>query len=863
MIFTNRTQAGQLLGEKLRSLNFDRPCVLALPRGGVPIGAEIARLIGCDFDLLLVKKIGLPGHEELAVGAVGEAGEIVWQEDILSLYGLRPRDLAHEVERKRAEIETRLARFRAVKPALDFAGRDVIVVDDGLATGATMKAAALLARERGAKRIIVAVPVAPAQDNPELLRLIDDFVALSRPTPFFGVGQWYEDFTQVSDEEVLTILETKAGTASHVDKSVNIRVGTASLPGALRVPPHPKGLVIFAHGSGSTHTSPRNRKVADALVAQGFATLRFDLLTPAEAENRANVFNLPLLTSRLLGATKWARREKSVKGVPIGYFGASTGAAAALGAAAEDRKIQAVVSRGGRPDMALDQLAKVTAPTLLIVGGDDLPVIPLNEAAQAKLANSELVIIPGAGHLFEEAGTLDQVIEYAANWFQRHLGNDSGPKAERGRAEPREQILVEIEELARPARDVGDLDALIRRMSQARVVMLGEATHGTEEFYRYRRLISERLIRDYGFRFLAVEGDWPDCYKLNRYILNGDGGSAARIMEGFSRWPTWMWANHETETLIEWMRNNGGNFYGLDVYSLYESLDVLKAYAKRFAPPLSEKILAAYQCFHLHERSEISYARSLMQYPPGCEQEVSALLRDAFRTRLHSRDVSGEELFDLRQNATVITNAERYYRAMMKGGAESWNVRDNHMMNTLDLLLRRHGEAGRAIVWAHNTHIGDYHATDMLQEGYVNLGGLARERYGIENVFLLGFGSYEGHVLAGRAWDAPAEIMQLPRAAHGSYEDYCHQVAAARGWNEFYMDMSAYEPFTALHRKRGHRAVGVVYRSSTETRGSNYVPTELARRYDAFVFIDKTNALRRIATNQEKGLLPETWPIGI
>jgi erythromycin esterase-like protein len=273
------------------------------------------------------------------------------------------------------------------------------------------------------------------------------------------------------------------------------------------------------------------------------------------------------------------------------------------------------------------------------------------------------------------------------------------------------------------------------------VVMLGEATHGTEEFYRIRRDISERLIADHGFKFIAVEGDWPDCYKLNRYIETGEGGSAKKIMASFKRWPTWMWANYQTAELIEWLRKNGGNFYGLDVYSLYDSLEIIKQYISQVDQDLAEKIDATYSCFEPFERSEISYGRELVKYPEGCQQEILKCLQQMLRTRVEETHLSNAELFDARQNATIIQNAERYYRATMFGGAESWNVRDRHMMDTLDALLRRHGEGAKAIVWAHNTHIGDYHATDMVDEGYVNLGGLARERYGIENVHLVGLGT--------------------------------------------------------------------------------------------------------------------------
>ncbi len=432
-------------------------------------------------------------------------------------------------------------------------------------------------------------------------------------------------------------------------------------------------------------------------------------------------------------------------------------------------------------------------------------------------------------------------------------------------------LAQEIQNFAHPMEDEYELDWLINRMSRSRIVMLGEATHGTEDFYRIRRIISQRLIERHGFRFIAVEGDWPDCFRLNRYIKTGEGGNARAVMQMFHRWPTWMWANMETEKLIEWMHSRGAGFYGLDVYSLFESLDILRDYAARVEPSVSEKIMQAYDCFDPHGRSELSYARALSADAKGCEEEVVRVLLELARTRFSTTRMSEEELFDARQNAFVVKNGEQYCRKMLSGEVDSWNVRDRHMLDTLDMLLQFHtkqsggdGDGVKGIVWAHNTHIGDYHATDMLDEGYINLGGIARERYGIENVFLLGFGTFEGEVLAGSAWSAPPKIMPVPSAPAETYENIFHEVAQRRGVNEFFLDLSAHEKLAGLNEKRGHRAIGVVYNPGYESRRSNYVPTSLAQRYDAFVFVDKTKALRPIAPpRRERGMLPETYPSGV
>lgn len=425
---------------------------------------------------------------------------------------------------------------------------------------------------------------------------------------------------------------------------------------------------------------------------------------------------------------------------------------------------------------------------------------------------------------------------------------------------PREMVIKELSHMAQPINSEKSFTPLLHKLSQKRVVMLGEATHGTEEFYELRKVLSKHLIEDYGFNFIAVEGDWPDCYRLNQYAQLRADGSARSIMQEFKRWPTWMWANEQTANMVEWLRGRGVGFYGLDVYSPYESLELVKAYAKKLDPELENEILTRYSCFDFCERNEIEYSKTLIKWPEGCEKDIVKNLREILRIRLEETKLHDHELFEIQQNAKIIRNAEKYYRSMMLGGPESWNIRDEHMIDTLDSLLHYHGEGSKAIVWAHNTHIGDYHATDMATGGYVNIGGLARERYGIENVALVGFGTYGGEVLAGRAWHAPGEAMKLPTAKRDSYEDYFHQVAINLHASQLYVLMNAE---SWLSQPKGHRAVGVVYQTIFENQGRNYVPTDLAHRYDAFVFADKTTALKAIPTTDNKKFLPETWPVGV
>jgi putative phosphoribosyl transferase len=326
----------------------------------------------------------------------------------------------------------------------DVAGRTVLLVDDGVATGSTAVAAARALRGRGAGRVILAVPVSPLGVEQALGGEFDEIVSVLQPARFFGVGRWYRDFSPTTDSEVVELLAaagqlngpgrrkepdrtTGAGTGMPVESPVEIDAGDGiSLQADLRLPAEAAGLIIFAHGSGSSRRSARNREVATALNAAGFATLLLDLLSEREEANRENVFDVDLLAGRLLAATAWAEARTDLQQLPIGYFGASTGAAAALAAAAAagGSRVEAVVSRGGRPDLAEAAIARVKTPTLLIVGGADRAVRRLNELALERLRGpAELAVVPGAGHLFEEPGALQRVAELATAWFAANLGS--------------------------------------------------------------------------------------------------------------------------------------------------------------------------------------------------------------------------------------------------------------------------------------------------------------------------------------------------------------------------------------------------------------------------------------------------------
>lgn len=423
--FLDRADAGSQLARALRIYRGQHPLVLAIPRGGVPIGRTVADALDGELDVVLVRKLGAPGNPELAIGAIDEQGRVSINE-YAAVAGADETYVQSEAAEQLALIRARRARYRPQGASIDPAGRLVIVVDDGLATGATMHAALAAVRARHPARLVCAVPVAAPRSLAELDGQADDVVCLVAPPGFHAVGQFYHRFPAVSDEEVIRLLAS-APTASgdSTVQSVRLPVDGLMLEGDLTVPAQARGLVIFAHGSGSSRLSPRNRAVAEVLHRGAMATLLFDLLSPMEDSDRRMRFNVPLLAARLGQAVTWARGVPALQALPIGLFGASTGAAAALMVAAEQPDdVAAVVSRGGRPDLAgAVALARVTAPTLLIVGGADTDVITLNRQALAQMNGvTELVLVPRATHLFEEPGALERVAALASGWFKRWLG---------------------------------------------------------------------------------------------------------------------------------------------------------------------------------------------------------------------------------------------------------------------------------------------------------------------------------------------------------------------------------------------------------------------------------------------------------
>jgi putative phosphoribosyl transferase len=429
-VFVDRTDAGRQLAASLATYSLPSPLVLALPRGGVPIAVEVAEWLGADLDVLVVRKLGVPGNPEFAMGALGEDGVRIVDHALCIQLGISTEQVDRIAAEQAREVERRVHRYRDDRVKLGINDRNVIIVDDGLATGSTAAAAVAVVRHLGARHVTLAAPVSSVQAEAWLRQAADDVVCLKTPDPFYSVGQHYDNFTQISDDEVVRLLRTHprqdeplAANGDRINENIVIESGPLRLPGHICVPSNARGIVLFAHGSGSSRLSPRNVTVAKALNGAGLGTLLFDLLSDYEADNRATVFDIELLASRLQLASRWVLDQPYAQDRKIGYFGASTGAAAALVAAAKDPQVvSAVVSRGGRPDLAGPWLDRVQSPTLLVVGGHDYDVIEFNRDAARRMRCTHLVeIVNGATHLFEEPGALCQVGRLAQTWFLQYL----------------------------------------------------------------------------------------------------------------------------------------------------------------------------------------------------------------------------------------------------------------------------------------------------------------------------------------------------------------------------------------------------------------------------------------------------------
>lgn len=410
-------------------------------------------------------------------------------------------------------------------------------------------------------------------------------------------------------------------------------------------------------------------------------------------------------------------------------------------------------------------------------------------------------------------------------------------------------LLKAIQDYSIPYKNYDNLSSILESIGDANIVLLGESSHGTSEFYSIRAEISKRLIEEKGFSLIAVEGDWPPSRKVNKYIKGYEDTKMTtnEALKAFNRWPTWMWANEEVVDLVDWLKKHNEQldtsqkvgFYGIDLYSLFESIEEVVTYLKHADPTGEDYKLAknVADCFEGFNHSTEHYAMATAHFPESCTAQVEALL-SSIRANEQLYPLEFEQRLNLKMNALVTHNAEKYSRASFKSDASSWNVRDEHMVESINEIRKFHGDNAKIIVWEHNTHIGDARATTMKDHGMLNVGQLVREQNNTEDVYAIGFGTHHGTVIAADQWDTPFEIMDVPPAIKDSWEDVLHEAGAFDKlliFNEENRD--------AFARWFGHRAIGVVYNPKYEAQG-NYVPSIISERYDAFIFIDETNALK-------------------
>ena len=666
-VFRDRREAGQVLAGLLQAYR-GKPdvVVLGLARGGIPVAWEVAAALDAPLDAFVVRKLGAPGHEEFAVGALASGGRVVVNDDVLRGLRVTPQQLQEIAEREGRELIRREAAYRDGRPPVDVTGKTVILVDDGLATGSSMFAAVLALRDCEPAHIVIAVPAAPESTWREFAGMVDDVVCASMPTPFLAVGESFWDFSQVSDEEVRELLATPT-----------------------------------------------------------------------------------------TGAT------------PVG-------------------------------------LAEQRAADLVLHAAIDAP-----------------------------------------------------------RGVPPREVLDEL---------IGD----------ARIVLIGESSHGTQEFYEARAEITKWLIGHKGFNAVAAEADWPDAYRVNRYVrgLGGDS-SAEEALQGFERFPAWMWRNLVVRDFAQWLRwhnqrcaTDGARqtgFYGLDLYSLHRSMHEVIAYLDTVDPTAAARARGRYACFD-HSAGDDGQAygyAAAFGAGPSCERQAVEQLVELQRNALSYLSQDGElaedELFYAQQNAVTVRNAEEYYRGMFRGRATSWNMRDTHMAETLNALvthLDRHSgaEPARIVVWAHNSHVGDARATEVSADGQLTIGQLVRERYG-EECRLIGFSTYRGTVTAASEWGGISERKAVRPALNGSIEELLHET----GKDAFLVVMHDGSPAEkALDVVRLARAIGVIYLPQTE-RQSHYFHVRPSDQYDAMIHIDTTRALEPLEPTSLwiAGETPETYPSGL
>ncbi len=466
----------------------------------------------------------------------------------------------------------------------------------------------------------------------------------------------------------------------------------------------------------------------------------------------------------------------------------------------------------------------------------------------------------------EDLGEVQFVPLIGAEGWDSGVATRDRPSTQRSRPGA---IARLIGEAAAPVADIdqADIGPLLERIGDARIVLLGEATHGTSEFYRMRARITKELISRRGFNFVAVEADWPDAARINQYVRHAP--ARREQWRAFARFPTWMWRNHEALELVEWLRawnaetrdpERRASFYGLDLYSLFTSIDAVITYLSSVDPAMAATARRRYACLSPWERDPAVYGRAVLsgRYR-DCEGAVVAMLRDMLNRRIEYSQRDGDRFFDAAQNARLVAAAERYYRVMYYGSVESWNLRDQHMFDTLERLLDFHGPGSRGVVWEHNSHVGDASATEMGARGEHNVGQLSRARFA-ESAFLVGFGTDHGTVAAASDWDGPMEIKRIRPSHEASYERICHD-SEVKAFMLHLRDPARQAVRDELEAARLERAIGVVYRPESELM-SHYFQACLPRQFDEYIWFDETRAVSPLASVVAPGV-PETFPFGV
>ena len=658
--FRDRIEAGQLLAERLAVYrDRDDVVVLALPRGGVPVAHQVAQSLHVPFDVYVVRKLGVPGHEELAMGAIASGGVRLVNHDVVEALGIPPAVIESAAIKEQVELVRREQLYRGARPPLNLANATVILVDDGLATGSTMRAAVMAVRQQRPARVVVAVPVGAASSCSELAREADELICMRTPEPFVAVGLWYRDFTPTSDRDVQLLLGEQA------------------------------------------------------------------------------------------------------------------------------------------------------------------------------------------------------VVTWPSSNLYRHLVSSA-----RAAAQPFNATRH-------------DMRGLFDRLDSANIVLIGDASHGTQNFYHLRASITKHLIEHHGLTAVAVEADWPDAYRAHRFVCGqGVDVDANTALSGFERFPSWMWRNTEVLSFIRWLREwNDAHparkvgFYGLDLYSLNTSIQAVIAYLDRVDPEAARRARDRYACFDhfAGDTHAYGYAASAGITEPCEDAVVNQLIELRNRAAEHDSGddrAAADEFFFAEQNARLAISAEEYYRAIFRGRHSSWNIRDAHMADTVDALLRfqeRQGQARpRLAVWAHNSHVGDARATELGDRGELNLGQLLRERHG-DAARIIGFTTYDGTVTAASDWDADGERKLVRSALDGSVESLLHAVDIP----QFVLQMHD-ERLAGFATPLLERAIGVIYRPQTE-RQSHYFHARVSEQFDVLIHVDRTTALVPLEPSPHwyHEEVPETYPSGL